>query len=504
MRKSIFKAVATVTVFSVITRTLSFIFKIYLSRTVGAEVMGLYQIALSFFFLFAALSSSGIMTVLSRKTAETRALDSNNKGYALLTSALIIALLVAIATFLMVFFLRPYLHLIVSDDRAISPLLIMLPAMASTSVYMAIRSWFWGSKKFLHFSITETLEEVLRIIFTLLFVSGVISGISGAYGIALAFLISDFVVAVILLIMYFAKGGKLQKPAPFKDLVKPAAPVTAMRVFGSLIGTLMAILLPMRLIAGGFSVSEATQAFGRIAGMASPLLFAPNAIIGSLAIVLIPEMSESSVKKDYATLNKNINSGVTFALAVSGIFLIIYAALGRDLTVLIFNDVQSGEYLAVAAWLLIIMPVHQMISSAMNGIGMEKQAFLSYSVSTIFMVASVFFLTPVIGVYSVVIANFVCLLICSATNMRFLKKRTGLRFEFLKPFALIAVFAYPSVFLASTINSLLKPHTGWFGLVAGAAAATVLYVVLIQIFGLVDFGGFVKLKFNKKKKLSVS
>jgi stage V sporulation protein B len=234
--------------------------------------------------------------------------------------------------------------------------------------------------------------------------------------------------------------------------------------------------------------------------MASPLLLAPNAIISSLAIVLIPEMSESSVKKDYVSLNKNINSGVTFALTVSGLFLIIYAALGRDLTVLIFNDSPSGEYLMVAAWLLIIMPVHQMLAGAMNGIGMEKESFLSYSVSTIFMVGSVFFLTPIIGVYSVVIANFVCLIICSAVNMRFLKKRTGLRFEFLKPFVLIAIFAYPSVFLASSINALLKPYLSWFALIAAMCAASVLYAVLIQIFGIMDFGGFVKLKFKRRDK----
>ena len=68
----LFRAVTVVTMFSVITRALSFLFKIYLSRTLGAEVMGLYQIALSMFFLFSALSASGLQTVLSRKTAELR------------------------------------------------------------------------------------------------------------------------------------------------------------------------------------------------------------------------------------------------------------------------------------------------------------------------------------------------------------------------------------------------------------------------------------------------
>jgi stage V sporulation protein B len=96
--KPIFKAVAVVTAFSVITRTLSFVFKIYLSRTAGAEVMGLYQICLSLFFLFSALSTGGLTTVLSRKTAENHALGNQNKGLPFLSAALCIGLTVAVCT----------------------------------------------------------------------------------------------------------------------------------------------------------------------------------------------------------------------------------------------------------------------------------------------------------------------------------------------------------------------------------------------------------------------
>ncbi len=53
--KKIVGAVATVAVFEVFTRLIGFLFKIYLSRALGAEALGLYQIALSVFFLFSSL-----------------------------------------------------------------------------------------------------------------------------------------------------------------------------------------------------------------------------------------------------------------------------------------------------------------------------------------------------------------------------------------------------------------------------------------------------------------
>ncbi|MBR1625292.1 MAG: oligosaccharide flippase family protein, partial [Clostridia bacterium] len=72
--KKVVGAVATVTFFGVFTRIIGFLFKIYLSRSLGAEALGLYQIALSVFFLFASLTSSGVPMIVSRKTAEERAL----------------------------------------------------------------------------------------------------------------------------------------------------------------------------------------------------------------------------------------------------------------------------------------------------------------------------------------------------------------------------------------------------------------------------------------------
>ena len=279
--KNVVKAVATVTVFSVFTRGLSFIFKIYLSRALGAEVVGQYQICISMFYMFACFSSSGIPLVLSRKTAETRALKKEGES-ALLTSALLLGICVSLTVFGVLSIAKPLLPKLLSDKRTAPMIAVMLPAIISTTIYNIIRGWFWGRKQFTSFSITETVEEVFRILFSALFVSGVISGLSGAYGIALAFTVSDVLVAALLLIMFFAKGGKLDKPSKIKEILLPSIPITVMRLFGNLISALIAVVLPARLMAAGFSVSQATAGFGRIAGMANPLLLAPNAIISSL------------------------------------------------------------------------------------------------------------------------------------------------------------------------------------------------------------------------------
>ena len=480
------KSVATVTVFSVITRTLAFIFKVYLSRTAGAEIMGLYQISLSVFFLFVSLTSSGLSTVLSRRAAEVNALDRNDKGHDLVTTALAVSMCIAVVTFATLEIASPILSRFISDERAVPMLKIMFPAILSTTAYCIIRGWLWGRKEFLAFSLTELIEEVLRIIFTLLFISGVVFGIKGSTGIAVAFTISDFIVAIVLVILFFKKGGRITKITDVKGLTRPAVPLTLMRVFGSLIGTILSIMLPMRLISAGISSAEATSAVGRIAGMANPLILAPNAIISSLAIVLIPEMSEENVKKNYVSLNKHISNGIKFALLVSGVFMCIYVALGKEICEILYADSVSGEYLQVASWLMLLSPINAIIMSSMNSIGMEKESFFTYSIGTIFMLIALYFLPQYVGIYSVAIANAVCVIVALSGNLYILYKKINLDFRFLKTLVSVSVISIPCIFFTSTIYELCSQVNSVFALIVATCAVGAMYALLAFALGQVD------------------
>ncbi len=486
-------AVATVTVFGVFTRVLSFIFKIFLSRTLGAEVLGLYQIALSVFFLFASLSATGLPTVLSRKIAEQEALGKT-ENFSLVNSALIMGICISLSLVIVLGLLKNYIGFLFADSLAQPLFFIMLPALLSTTMYSVIRGWFWGKKAFTAFSITETLEEVLRIGFSVLFISGVVAGISGAVAIAVAFTISDAVVAVVLLCIYFAKGGRLEKLKDLKTILLPSLPVTAMRTLSSLLGTLIAIILPIRLITYGMSISQATASFGRIAGMANPLILASNSFIGSLSIVLVPEMSANGIKKEYSKLNRHLNNGLNFSFLISGIFMVAYVALGREITSLLYNDIISGQYLEFAAYLMLPMGLSQLTQSALNSIGKEKRAFLNYVVGNIFMVVLIYVLPKYIGIYSVAVATMTSLLTTSILNIYSLRQYTGFGFNFIKHFVTVILYIFPSAFLAESVASLIGPNLHVLGLFVGVICGVTMYVLLCIATDFVDIKGFIKLR----------
>ncbi len=491
--KKVLASVATVTVFGVFTRILSFIFKIYLSRALGAEAIGLYQIAISVFYLFASLSSSGIPLVLSRKTAEVTAIKGK-PDYSLFTTALLMGVTVSLVSVLTLTVFHNYLGALFSDPMAHPLFLVMIPALLSTAVYSIIRSWFWGKKEFTAFSVTETIEEVFRILFSILFLSGVIAGISGSYAVAVAFTVSDVLIAVLLFIIFLAKGGKLDKPRRFREILLPSIPITAMRMFSGLMGTLIAFILPLRLTLFGMSASEATASYGRIAGMANPLLLAPNALIGSLAIVLIPEMSANGAKKQFDLLNKHLINGINFSFLISGLFMVLYIALGAEITELLYNDVISGEYLQYAAYIMLPMCLSQLTQSALNSIGKELTAFLNYLAGNLLMLVAVFILPKYVGIYAVAAATMLSLLTTSALNVYALRKHTGFSLGFIKYMVMVILFLFPSAFIADCIQSLLGEYLKFFALVLAALAGTGTYAGLCLGTELVDIKGFISLR----------
>ena len=114
--KKIIKTVFFVSGISVFTRLLGFFFRIYLSRTIGAQSLGLYQISMSIVALLATFTA-GLPLTLSRKTSECIASGQEKSKYSLVSSTLFIGLVVCAILFIIANLLEPYIGGIFSDAK---------------------------------------------------------------------------------------------------------------------------------------------------------------------------------------------------------------------------------------------------------------------------------------------------------------------------------------------------------------------------------------------------
>ena len=91
-KSNLYQTAAYVTAFSVAEKFFGFLYRIILSRTLGAEGMGIYQVALSVFAVLATAAASGIPLTVSRLITKYRTQKDGRAQHSVVTAALACAL----------------------------------------------------------------------------------------------------------------------------------------------------------------------------------------------------------------------------------------------------------------------------------------------------------------------------------------------------------------------------------------------------------------------------
>lgn len=413
-----------VTALSIGERGLGFLYRIVLSRLIGAEGLGLYQIALSLFSLFLTIGTGGIPITVSRMIAKNKAENDPKREAGSCSAGLLLCLILTLPVCFFLGFFGDKLPFLFSDKRSFPVFRILLIGLSFTSVYAVFRGYFWGNKNFLLPSILEIAEETVMVIAGVLLLQNVSSAAVGAEKAAWAVVISYLFSFTASLLCFLFCGGKLSSPKKeLKPLFSATMPITSVRASNSLIASAVAVILPAMLIKSGIAEKETLKLFGIITGMVIPVLFIPSTLIGSLSLVLVPELSEDYYKKNGERLLKNITRGIKFAFAVACVILPFFYALGEDIGKIAFSNVQAGELIKKSCPILLPMCLTMISTSILNSLGFEKKTFCFYIAGEAAMLVCILILPAFCGIFSYVLGMGASFLITGGLNLVFLRKK---------------------------------------------------------------------------------
>lgn len=487
MSKNTFvKTAALVTALSVCERGLGFLYRIILSRTVGSEGLGIYQLALSVFAVLVTATSSGIPITVSRLISKYRAGKNPRAEKQTVTAAVCLTLAFAVPVFLVLWLLNDRLDFLFSDERCTQVFLILLYGFVFTSVYAVVRGSFWGNKQFLAYSVIEFIEESVMIAVGSALVVHMTDVLDGARRAAFAVVISYIVSFAISMIYFFVKGGKFVNPqGQFKPLLSSAMPITAMRTSTSLINSLISVLLPARLILGGMSSAEAMSEYGIVLGMAMPVLFMPSTIIGSIALVLTPELSDSFYLGQHERLKTNIEKSLKITMLIACTLVPFFFVFGADAGMLLFTSAQSGEIIRNCCLMLLPMSLSMITTSMLNSLGCERHTLVNFLFGAAVMLACVWFLPPYIGIYGLCVGQFLDHLVCCVLNLRLLHKKCVRKPVYLGFFLKTAAITLPEAGLGLLVYPLLQQvmHP-WLAIAVAALAMLAAQALLLRVTGI--------------------
>ena len=479
--KSIVKAIFVMSFFTFFDRLLGFFFKIFLSRELGAEMMGVYQVSLSTFMVLVTLITSGIPLIVSKQTAKFRANNQIGSENSTATAAFLINIVVAVALTGVILIFNKQIGALFANDLSRIGLLFMVPALVFSSIYASLRGNLWGRGKYTAVSLLEIAEQFARIGTCVVLFS---LGFDKLRVAAFAMTVGCIAAALTCVICYFATGARFKSPKGYiRPLIKQSTPVTAGRAATAGVNGLIAVVVPFLLIATGASQSEAMYAFGYSMGMAMPLLFIPLTFVGSLAFVMIPTLSKAMATNDKQSIKRQTETAIKMSIVLGSLFFPLFFALGLPIGSFVYNSENSGLFLASAAWLLLPISVESITSSMMHSIDMEIRSSVHYLIGAGVMFAVFFASGARFSVEVMSIGMGMGWILSSVLNILAIKKKAGFKWGFLVTMGLSAALAVPTVFLTKWLYDLLNFVPEFFRIGIGGGVGVVFLVALNVVFG---------------------
>ena len=423
MRQSYLKNAALLTGSDVVLRLAGLGLRIWLANELGGEGMGLYQLVLAVYSLFVTLATAGVSVAATRLMAEElsapgRRAEARGMLERLIAAGLCLGLA---AMTLQLAAAAPAARWWLGDVRAAGALRVSALGMPWMAVSAVLRGFFIARRRVSPNVFSQLAEQTVRIGLVALALTrteGLSAGLRCMLVLA-STAASEAVSAVLMLLFYrqeaarcFA-GTKAARPTqPARRLWEILWPVEGGRVLSSALHTAENMLVPACLavyLADAGGRSAALEQYGELKGMALPLLTFPFGLLGSLSVLLMPEITQAHILGQTERLNALLDRMLRLTGYFSALAGALFRVWGRPAAQLLYHSADAGFYLETLAPAMPLMYLESMVDGAMKGVGEQKAAF-RYSVwDSVLRIAGVAVLLPRFGM-----KGFLAVILCSS------------------------------------------------------------------------------------------
>ncbi|MGP4041739.1 stage V sporulation protein B [Gracilibacillus sp. D59] len=409
-----------------ITRFLGFINRIVVARLMGEEGIGLYNMALPTLFLMYTISQIGLPIAIAKRVAEADAKNDHAKIKQILIISLSITISLSILSSVLMFLLIPYIsNYLLTDERVFYPMMAIIPIIPISAVGSVIRGYFQGRQNMKPQSYAQVLEQIVRIGFVLVLVSWLVPyGVEfAASGAMIAVIIGEAVSLLFMLKMFrIKKRIKIRKniyqymktgKETLQQLFSIAIPSTASRMVNSIANFLEPILVAQSLALAGFQATVATKQYGALTGYALPLLFLPTFITHSLAVALVPNISEAEAKKQKKLIHYRIHQAIRLSFASGAIATVLLTLFADAILQYMYGTNSAGLFLKIMAPCFLFMYIQFPLNASLQALDLAKQAMWNNIGATMikFIILISLATNPQVGIYGAAIAMCVGVII---------------------------------------------------------------------------------------------
>jgi len=513
---SLLYGASVLTLTGLTTQLIGFIYRILLSRAVGAEAMGIYHLVISAYSVMLSVCLSGLTTASLRLSAGMYALGRKARCARLIKKLLSIFFLLSAGCAVMVFGFSGFIsENILNDSRTRLGLVLLIPVMLLTGVENVFKTHFLGIGRVIPGALSDVGEIAVRMmaVFAVLTLAKPDNIAVTVACIVIGMGVSEVFSSSVLFMTYRktavrAEEVRGQKDPLNKQIFRTAVPVALTNFASNLLSSANSVMIPARMALTGMAKSDAVALLGTMFGMSLPMITFPMAFIDGLAGAIVPSLSEGMAKGDIGAVRRKISKAF---LGVS-LFAIPSAALmipvGPDIARLLFGSEAAGNYMTPLCFCVSVLELRSISSIILTSIGRESRAALHFITGGAVQTAFTWFGTtiPGVGVYAIIAGLAASGLVTLILNINCIVSTTGLRVRFVSWFVCPCVAALPAELLAAFIYADVSGTLSLpFAVLVSVLPAIALYILLIRAMGIKHTElFFLRKEEGMKKRLAIN
>ena len=269
-----------------------------------------------------------------------------------------------------------------------------------------------------------------------------------------------------------------------KRLLLLALPVSCANIVVPITSSIDMLLVPNRLIASGLAVDEATTLYGYLAGMAQPLILLATIPTTSLAVSLVPAVSEAFTLGDKEGIAKKAATAMKLCCLITVPAAVGMSVLAEQLSLMLYGTSKAAVAIMHSGPALWLLGMQQITTGVLQGMGKINIPMINMACGLVAKVVAVWLLTN--ATYNIAGAAW-------ASNINFglaalLNIYVLYRFEIKFTWHQIAKIILAAVLMGASAHygyailvQLLRSST--LATIGAIIVAAVVYAVLLPCFG---------------------
>lgn len=462
-----------------IVKILGSIFRIPLGNLIDSDGIGYYQTFYPLFVFVLAISTSGMPIAISKMVAERNKLGRYKTSYKIFKLSLKLLFCMGVVSFSIFFFGARQLASLLKDQNAYYGIKALSLALLVVPSVNAFKGYFQGRSNMIPTAVSQVSEQLIRVFFGLLLAylllpSGKpIAAAGAAFGASLGGVVALIVIAF----MYFSNLRQINEEIRLcnegkeegslkllKEMLSIALPIIVGSLVIPFMNTIDSYMVKERLISGGFSYDDANSLFGQFSGMAATIINLPQALTVSIAMSIVPAVSESFVIKDMKKLKHNVVLGTRLSNLIAMPCFMGVMFLSTPIMKLLYPSEPDsiGSILFTMSFTIVLIALLQTFTAILQAIGKPMLPVINLFIASIFKLILTYILTPVpyINVKGAAIATAIAYLIAMILDYLCIKKFLKVNFKlmntFVRPFIMSLLMGL-AVFVSHSLLSWIMP-----------------------------------------------